>query len=328
MEIKVVTNQAEWDGWLKNQSQCSFTQSWSWGEILISEEKKIERLQFIEGGKVCGAGQFIFNEALGFEYFFCPKGPIVKAGFVEVFTALEKYFKQKGISFLRFEPCCKNGIEDKSVYKKTIDINPRATTILELKQTEQELLEKMHSKTRYNVRLAEKKNILISEDKNFEFFWQLINETRKRDGFRLHDKRHYEEILKSPSVKQLTAMLDGKPIAVLVLISFGDTTTYLFGASDYEHRHLMAPYLLQWRAIKIAKIASSSFYDFFGIAPHKIGFSGTDYEYDENHQYAGVTRFKLGFGGTISEQPGTFDLVVSEGKYKVYEVLRKVRRIL
>jgi peptidoglycan pentaglycine glycine transferase (the first glycine) len=328
MEIKTITNQNEWNGWLKDQSQCSFTQSWNWGEVLQSEGKKIERLQFIEDNKICGSAQLVYNKALGFEYFFCPKGPVVKTGFVEVFKALEKYGKEKGISFLRFEPYNKNGIEDKGAYKKTIDINPRATTIIELRQTEEELLEKMHSKTRYNVRLAEKKNIIISEDKNFDDFWRLINETKKRDSFRLHEKKHYEEILKSPGVIQLTAKVEGKAIAVAVLISFGNTTTYLFGASDYEHRHLMAPYLLQWQAIKIAKNAGNYFYDFFGIAPHKHGFSGTDYEYDEKHQYAGVTRFKLGFGGEIVEQPGTYDLIVSEGKYKVYEALRRLRRLI
>ena len=328
MEIKLVTNQAEWDGWLKNQPQCSFAQSWDWGEILKAEGRKVERAQFMENDKIFGAVQFIYNYALGFEYLFCPKGPVIKDSIINVFNAFQKYITDKGIVFLRCEPSDKNGLDDKSDFKKTIDINPRATSILELLQTEEEILEKMHSKTRYNIRLAEKKNLTISSEKNFEVFWRLMNETGKRDHFHLHEKRHYEEVFKSSITKQFTATLEGKPVATVVLVGFNDTMTYLFGASSYEQRQLMAPHLLQWEAIKLAKKEGYHYYDLFGIAPRKYGFSGTDYEYDEKHQYAGVTRFKLGFGGVVQEQPGTYDLIVSSGKYKMYQALRKLRRLV
>jgi lipid II:glycine glycyltransferase (peptidoglycan interpeptide bridge formation enzyme) len=331
VEIKLITNKDEWNGWLKNQSQCSFTQSWEWGEVLKAEGKEIERVQFVGSDKVRGAAQLVKSVAPGVEYYFCPKGPVIKDDHEEILKKLNEYGLNKELIFIRVEPENDKIIEfgnSKLPIKKTIDINPRATIILELQQSEQELLEKMHSKTRYNIRLAEKKNLKISDVKNFQAFWSLMNETGKRDDFRLHEKKHYEEIFKSEIVSQLTAEHDGKAIATVVMVGFNDTITYLFGASDYEHRNLMAPYLLQWQAIKNARQNGFHYYDLFGIAPHKKGFSGSEYEYDQKHQYAGVTRFKLGFGGAVVEKPGTYDLIVSNGKYKVYEALRRLRRLI
>ena len=310
MELKKIENQAEWDRWLSEQN-APFTQAWDWGEILISEGKKVERLAMMEGGKIIAAAQIVFNRALGFNYAFCPKGPIGNSG--QLFL---NYLKEKKCAFFRVEPATVP--EAGMAIKKTIDVNPRATTILSLDKSEDELLEKMHAKTRYNIRLAEKKSLKISADKNFEIFWKLMRETARRDKFRLHEKKHYEAIFSSSFSHQLTILHNEKPVATMVFVSFGNTATYLFGASDYESRPLMAPYLLQFEAIKIAKKEGLKFYDFFGIAPGL----------DPKHQYAGVTRFKLGFGGEAIEQPGTFDLIISPGGYKIYEFLRWLRRLV
>lgn len=345
VEIKIIDNQIEWDSWLNTQN-APFTQSWDWGEILIAEGKRVERLALVENEKIVAAAQIVFASVLGVKYAFCPKGPV---GSLQISDCLQKilgYLKEKKCNFFRFEPAAiptESLIhkQDKSVVhsglwsgmtaKKTIDVNPRATTILSLGGSEEELLEKMHTKTRYNIRLAEKKDLKISMDKNFEAFWLLMQETGRRDGFRLHGRKHYEAIFSSNLCHQLTAFQNETPVATMVYILFGDSATYLFGASDYEHRQLMAPYLLQWEAIKIAKKDGKKFYDFFGIAP-RLAVASTDkrseYKYDEKHQYAGVTRFKLGFGGEKIELAGTFDLIISPFRYRMYEILRRLRRLV
>ncbi|MEK7625517.1 MAG: peptidoglycan bridge formation glycyltransferase FemA/FemB family protein [Patescibacteria group bacterium] len=364
MEIKQINNQTEWDSWL-NAQNASFTQSWEWGEILIAEGKIVERLAVIDGGKILAAAQIVFSSALGFKYAFCPKGPVSEKSKIRnpksetnPNNEIAKYLKTKKCIFFRFEPSVIQGsprlggvgLKDGGGFvnvdqptptppkrgfgatiKKTIDVNPRATTILALDKSEDELLEKMHTKTRYNTHLAEKKDLKISHEKNFEVFWSLMQETGQRDGFRLHDKKHYEVIFQSSLSRQLTAFQHDKPVATMIYVSFGNTATYLFGASDYEHRALMAPYLLQSEAIKMAKREGNKFYDFFGIAP-RLAVSATEkrseYRYDEKHQYAGVTRFKLGFGGETVEQPGTFDLIISPFRYRMYELLRRLRRFV
>ena len=187
----------------------------------------------------------------------------------------------------------------------------------------------MHQKTRYNLRLAEKKGVTVREARNdeFEVLWELMRNTCERDGFRLHGKEYYREMLKSDLgvvisdsdnsnhqsliIKLFFAEYEGKVIAANIIAFFGDTVTYVHGASADKYRNVMAPYLLQWHCIKTAKEQGYKYYDFYGI--------------DEN-KWPGVTRFKKGFGGEELQYPGTFDAVFGEGWYNMYKALRWVRR--
>jgi len=337
MEIKIIKNQENWDGFIKSvQQYTSFSQSWEWGEVLIEEGKKVERLAVMEGEKTLAQAQVVYNNLpLGMKYAFCPKGPLFRSKTSDlgpkILEILLGYLKECGCVFVRTEP--KESLYLTSyILRLTPDVNPSVTLILDLSKFEDELLKNMHSKTRYNIRLAEKKDLRIENQKDYENFIKLMKQTGKRDGFRLHEDKHYKKILESSSSLQLTAYSAGKAIAVAVFIGFGDTFTYLYGASDYEFRNLMAPYLLQWEGIKLGKSLGYRFYDFFGVAPainpplskerKEEGFA-----YDKNHQYAGVTRFKLGFAGEYQKDPGTFDLVINKPKYFLYKFLRKMRRM-
>ena len=336
MKIRTITSSQQWDLWLKNNSQHhSFTQSWAWGDVLLAEGKRVERLAVAEGEEILAQAQIVYSPLIfGWQYAFCPQGPIFdelrsKNYELRIYETITNYLKEKNAIFLRVEPA--SIIHDsKFIIQKTIDINPPATLILDLGKTEEELLAGMHQKTRYNIHLAEKKNLTINQEKNLEVFWELMNKTGSRDKFGLHRKTHYEKVLESPMVYQLTAYENKRPVACAVFARFGDSFTYLYGASDYEHRNLMAPYLLQWQGIRIGKNAGCRWYDFFGVAPQlrSATLGQADYEYDARHQYAGVTRFKLGFGGAPQQSAGTLDVVIDRKKYKVYNFLRKLRRLI
>ena len=280
--------------------------------------------------------------------------------FSKIYTEFTKYLKKNNFIFFRVEPSFVN-LKSKILNHKSSDVNPRATIILDLQKTEDELLAAMHEKTRYNIRLASKKDLKIVRLKDLNVLMSLMKKTGERDKFRLHSENHYKQVLSSPSVCQLSveiettdyglqttavnggdsvvrspSAVDHPSIATAVFVGFGDTFTYLFGASDYEYRNLMAPYLLQWEGIKLGKRLGYKFYDFFGIAPPKAEIrnpnneirNDNSYSYDLKHQYAGVTRFKMGFGGMVKESPGTFDLVVSPIKYKIYKIARLARRLV
>lgn len=327
MEILNIDNQERWDGWLKSSgANNSFAQSWAWGDILLAEGKRVERLAVVEGGQVLAQAQVVYSAIpFGWQYAFCPQGPVVSSQFTahssQIYKCLWQYLSDKKCIFFRIEPEIKTeNLELRTI--KTIDINPPATLILDLNKTEAELLSGMHQKTRYNIHLAEKKNLQIKSDKNLEVFWNLMNKTGSRDKFSLHHKSHYEKVLASPLTSQLTAYEKEVPVACAVFALFGNTFTYLYGASDYAHRDLMAPYLLQWEGVKMGKKSGCKWYDFFGVAPVK------DSNYDQKHQYAGVTRFKLGFGGAPRQSAGTWDIVMDSGKYKLYNFLRKLRRLV
>jgi len=329
MTLRVETKFDLPNSWLKESClRPPFSQSFEWEEILSREEKNLERLVVMNENEPVAMALVEYHKLpFGWQYAFCPKGPAfskklkVKSEKQDIYSVLLDYLRNKKCIFFRMEPQdAPDGAE------KVYDFNPRATLILDLNKIPDNLLGTMHQKTRYNINLAQKKNLRVSDDKNADLFMNLMRRTAKRDKFRLHEERHYHEIIFSPLSHQLTIFFENKPIATAVFIGFGDTFTYVFGASDYEYRSLMAPYLIQWEGIKMGQRYGYKFYDFFGVAPMISKQEGSDYVFDSKHQYAGVTRFKQGFGGEYFETPGTYDLVITPWKYKIYGWLRALRR--
>lgn len=295
---------------------AEFLVSPEWRELLKAEGATVENSAMLEDGKIT----VLFNEVkknipLGFFYYY-PRGPLIDP---VLSTAekkvLEKIFKdrakEQGAIFLRLEP---NYLW--SGLKETVALQPAQTLILDLKLNEEELLAAMHQKTRYNIRLANKKGVTVrlGTRDDFKDFWRLMRQTGARDNFGTHSKSHYETLLQNPEfIKLFVAEVKGQVIAAGLFAFYLDKVTYLHGASNYKQRALMAPYLLQWEVIKQAQKEGYQFYDFYGI---------------DEKKWPGVTRFKLGFGGRVANYPGTFDLVLQPFKYKVYNLLRRLNRRL
>ncbi len=197
---------------------------------------------------------------------------------------------------------------------KTIDWQPAQTLILDLSLSADELLSGMHQKTRYNIRLAEKRGVeIVSGAEYLPDFIKLMQDTTTRDGFQAHSENYYRQLLSQKDfIRLLAARYQGKIIAAGLFCFYGNTVTYLHGASGNALRAVMAPYLLQWRAISLAQSEGYLYYDFFGISAKK---------------WPGVTRFKTGFGGEIVNYPGTYDLVLRPKAYYFYTLLRRLRRL-
>lgn len=338
MQLVDKINKEKWNEFVGKQCESKFTQSWEWGELAAREGKNIFRLAVEENGEIIATALLIKNKLFGnFSYFYCPRGPIVSSKvdpsdmpahavrtesdkvLKYLFNEIEKLASKEMIVFLRFEPQLK--IENLSAGRqgcklkiiKTIDIQPAKTLMIYLREDDKELLQAMHQKTRYNIKLAEKKGVSIrkGDESDFENFWLIFQETIKRDGFRLHSKEHYKKLIKEDWIELYLAEYQGKILAGNITAFFGDTATYMHGASSNEYRNLMAPYALQWHCIKEARDRCCHFYDLYGI---------------DEQKWPGVTRFKLGFGGRVVQYPGTYDAVFSSLWYTVYTVLRKIRR--
>jgi len=175
----------------------------------------------------------------------------------------------------------------------------------------------MHQKTRYNIRLAEKKGVIVKKINNnkkaIDVFWKLIEKTSQRDGFTPHSKKYYAQMLELENFNLWTAEYQNNILVANIVVNFGDTITYLHGASSNKDRNVMAPHLLQWEQIKWAKERGFKIYDFWGIAK----------EDSQNDKWLGFTRFKKGFGGQEKRLPGTFDLVYNQKIYRVYNFFKK-----
>ena len=196
----------------------------------------------------------------------------------------------------------------------------------------------MHQKTRYNIRLAEKRGVTVKESSNINEFLKLNSETTARDKFKSHPDNYYRTMFKVLGVNQqsttnnqqcvaklFTAYFKNKAIASNIVIFFADTANYIHGASSNEHRNLMAPHLLQWEVIKYAKSQGYKWYDFWGINP-SVG-TGCDPSYHKSWQ--GITRFKRGF---VSEKtgkeityPGCYDLIFQPKWYNLYKIVKHLK---
>ncbi|MDZ4225684.1 MAG: peptidoglycan bridge formation glycyltransferase FemA/FemB family protein [Candidatus Andersenbacteria bacterium] len=204
------------------------------------------------------------------------------------------------------------------------DVQPRHTLAVDLRLSEEELLAGMNQKTRYNINLARRKGVKViftTGEDGVEAFLKLAREVEKRSEFHYHPPEYYRVMHKALTREgMLTVALakyEGKVLAAHLLITFGGATTYVHGASSSGQREVMAPHLLQWESIRRAKAAGKQQYDFFGVAPQGA---------DEHHDWAGITRFKLGFGGRRVDYVGAYDLALEPYWYWIYNVGRKFLR--
>ncbi len=300
-----------------------FLQSWEWGTF---QEKAGAEIARWRGD---GALALLIKRSLplGRAYWYCPRGPLGEDGLKKLSDA----GALAGADFFRFEPKTDPSAEA-GMAKKIRDVQPGQTLLIDLRQDEEVLLAAMHEKWRYNIRLAERKGVRVfmageKDSTALDVFWSLMTETTERDRFRAHDKDYYRLMLETlpgdpsidgqtrPVARLLFAEHDGKILAASLMLYFGRTAIYLHGASSRERREVMAPQALQWHAMQDAKAWGYADYDFWGVAP----------EGAENHPWAGITRFKRGFGGRYIRYPGTYDVSLSRFWYGLYSFTRRLR---
>ncbi|NDK08957.1 peptidoglycan bridge formation glycyltransferase FemA/FemB family protein [Candidatus Gracilibacteria bacterium] len=300
----------------------SFWQTKNRGEMLL-KSKQAEKVLFVESYQIekrsIGLGQYgLF--LLGFE--------ISKIENIEVLgKKLIDLCRQEKCLFIQIETYnldyCGQVIVDKNFitgyYKKFIT---PYTAIIDLSKTSELILSEMKPKGRYNIRLAEKKEIKVIEvDKivdNVKIFYDLMMETTSRDGFSGNKLEYYvtflETILNS---SLLIAYKDDKAIAAGIFVFDKEVSIYYYGAStnDTEYRNLMAPYLLQWTAIEKAKSIGSKYYDFLGIASPG----------DLKSSLSGVTDFKLKLTKDVVKVSDGYIWVRNKLLYKGIEFVRKIK---
>jgi len=198
----------------------------------------------------------------------------------------------------------------------------RNTAWLDLSGDEPDWLTRMKQKTRYNLRLAQKKGIQvrIGNMGDIGLLYRMYAETSIRDGFVIRAESYYQDVwgrfMQSGMAQPLLAEVDGEAVAGLILFFFAGKAWYLYGMSRDAHREKMPNYLLQWEAMRLAKLHGCAYYDLWG-APDN--FNDTD-------TLAGVFRFKEGLGGQVVRTIGAWDYTSSPLLYRLYT--RTLPRIL
>ena len=220
------------------------------------------------------------------------------------------------------------------IRKNSVDIQPPDSTLVDLTGTEKEILEKMHSKWRYNIRLSERKGVVIHRylgndinlSEKIDKFYELTKITNARDGNASHSKAYYADLIKSsaeevaagkdvPVISLYIAEHEGEEIASIMTLFSHDEAIYLYGASSNSKRNLMPNHLLQWTAMKDAQAYGSKYYDMYGMPPEGK---------DENHPMHGLYMFKANFGGKNIHRTGSWDIPL-KAIYHPYSAAEKLR---
>ncbi|MCL5436236.1 MAG: peptidoglycan bridge formation glycyltransferase FemA/FemB family protein [Patescibacteria group bacterium] len=336
MQVFEIFERTAYDKFLLNHGG-PLLQSFEWGEFQKKMGRKVWRLQVSTNvGKVLAAATVLkMPLPRGLSYFYCPRGPVLaqSVNAEKVWGLILDKLSDLTIGerpiFFRVDPeisVADNWFSPTSAGFKKIswEIQPQATRVLDLTLSEGQLLHQAKPKTRYNIHLAQKKGVSVMEYRNgsqVKVFWDLMKSTTTRDRFSAHPYLYYFNLMevlgKAGQAGLFVASYQRRPLAAAIIGSFAGRTIYLHGASSDRMRSAMAPYLVQWSAILSAKARGDRVYDFGGIAPAGAG---------SNHPWAGITRFKNGFGGSELAYLGAYDLVYNSLWYQLYRFARQLNR--
>ena len=201
-------------------------------------------------------------------------------------------------------------------------IQPRSTLVVDLTSDEEQILLAMKSKTRYNIRLASRKGVAVREgnEEDVAAFNALLAATADRSDFGIHPPGYYEAAFRlfAPRgwARLLLAEVESDPVAGLIVFALPPRAYYFYGASSNAHREKMAPYLLQWEAMRWAKSIGCTSYDLWGIPD--VDWETLEAQFIERSDGLwGVYRFKRGFGGDLVRSIGAWDRVYAPLRYRL-----------
>ncbi len=296
---------------------------------------------------------------------YTPKGPLLdwtnESLRNRVLDDLQSFARKQGAIFLKMDPDVVLGMGVPNSQDDVLDNGGQAmmselkrrgwgfssdqiqfknTVQVDLNLSEEELLARMKPKTRYNIRLAERKgvSVRVGTKDDLPMLYKIYVETSVRDGFVIRDEGYYKTVwelfmpktnspisnspvsnLQSPFTEPLIAEVDGQPVAAIFVFYFAGRAYYVYGMSRDAHREKMPTYLLQWEAMKRAKAKGCSVYDLWG-APDV---------FDESDSMWGVYRFKEGLGGKVIRTLGAWDFAPNRLWYKMYsEIIPRVLDVM
>lgn len=201
--------------------------------------------------------------------------------------------------------------------KASLDLTVADTLIIDLDQPEADILAAMKPKTRYNIRLSQRKEVRVlnASVEELPVFYCLYGETARRNGFPAGSYRHFAALFSTrdlhpgdPRIIFLLAKRGQEILAGAIVAISGRRALYLFGASANEGRNLMGSYALHWEAIKKARAMGCSAYDMGSVSPAD----------DPGHPFYGMYRFKTGFGGNIVHRNGSWDYLLDRDGYQAF----------
>lgn len=339
------TDKVAWNSFIKENYPPvgAFMQTWEWGDFKKDWGKKIERFFVSDGDQLIAA--FMLAEhslPFGFTYGYLPRGPVLVKGLdkqkvAEIFSFIRDWVAKEysQLVFLRLEPPLTaqslTELDERLFFQPDYYIQPKYNLTLDLSKSEEEILASFHSSTRSNLNRAERRGVTTTtkdhnQGVNQSEFWQMAKDTIDRNsGKNLYPPRAYFDsmfkILPALEADTDTDKLTigtfcgyqyNKPAAIHYVLFFGDTATYLYGASATNCLKSKVTTYLHWQAAREAKRRGFKYYDLGGI---------------DEKLWPSITTFKRQFGGLEFAYVGLIDIPLRPRLYQLYNFLKKIRRL-
>jgi peptidoglycan pentaglycine glycine transferase (the first glycine) len=342
MIVQPVSSREAWDSAIAVLPGAHVLQCWDWGECKSRFGWTVERTIWEDGSAAAAAAQVLRRTAragpLSARLYYVPKGPLLDFRHADVrdavLSSLETLARREGAIQVKIDPDLvtgrgipesDSGDHDPSGVVERLrargwrfspeQVQFRNTVLLDLRPEESEMLAAMKSKTRYNIRLAQKHGVAVREgsERDLPLLYRMYVETADRDGFVIRTEEYYRQawglMMQAGRAQPLIAEVEDLPVAGLILFHFADRGWYLYGMSRALHREKMPNHLLQWEAMRWLKRRGYRYYDMWG-APD---------EFRESDPLWGVCQFKLGFGGEMIRTCGAWDYAPSLLRYTAYQ---------
>jgi peptidoglycan pentaglycine glycine transferase (the first glycine) len=316
---------SDWKEFLKNHPSAHLLQSGEWGELKSAFGWNAVRLTRDGMG-----AQILFRRLpLGLTFAYIPKGPVgipLKGTNKRFWVELDTLCQKKHAVLLKMEPDGWEGdepsiIQPPGFLSSPQHIQPRNTLVVDLHGSEEYVFDCMKPKTRYNIRLAGRKEVVVQPSNDIDTFYQVMGITSQRETFHVHSleyyRRAYELFYPKGMCELFMANFQGQPLAAVMVFAFGKSAYYFYGASADVERNRKPTYPLQWEAIRWAHGKGCTEYDMWGIPDEATDIDDDEAEAREDGLW-GVYRFKRGFGGSIKRAQQTLDRVYNPLLYKLY----------
>jgi len=314
-----------------------FLQHPLWGTFKEAFHWQAVRVAVGDGKTFQAGAQVLFRRLVGgWTLAYVPRGPIWRQHDPEsirmLVGALDQVARERHAIFLKVEPDWEDTPDARALLRRTgfrpsfQTVQPRSTVQVDLTPEPEEILARMKSKWRYNIRLARRKGVVVqpADEKSLDIFLRLMEETARRDGFALHTSEYYRRAWRLFVPEGLGTLLmawyEALPLAGIFVTTWGQTAIYMYGASSNRERQRMPNHLLQWEGMLWARGQGAVVYDMWGI-PDEGGAHPEAWAHrtpERTDGLWGVFRFKQGFGGRILRTVGAWDRVYREGLYRVY----------
>ncbi len=332
----------QWDDFLRTHSG-HLLQSHCWGDFKGAFGWHPVRIAVLDGTEIAAAAQILFRPLPGglFSTAYIPRGPILDRDHPAsrlLLTAIHQRCRRRWAISCKVEPDwadapdAREWLVQQGFRPSDQTVQPRRSVVVDLRPSEEAILAQMKSKTRYNVRLAQRRGVTVrvGQASDLPTFYRLLQVTGARDGFGIHNAEYYAQGWRMFARQNMAALLlaehEGRTLAGLMVFAFGRSSIYMYGASADEGRTHMPTYLLQWEAMRWAKARGCESYDLWGIPDLEEDDIGPDMaEAERNGVLAsgmgGLYRFKRGFGGQMTRTVGAYDYVYNLPLYHAFCLL-------